>query len=115
MLAVDEHNPSANPFGERTSLLCEGRGRREDALGRLRAFQTTRKTSNIGLTDRVIELISFGLNVDAVESKSVLVDDAVEAVISASANCPTGILAGATISMLVRSTTIVFSKNVGEA
>src|ERR1019366_3928274 len=95
-LAVDEDDLAVDLSGVVSRLLGEGGGGDENALLRSEALESPGELLDLGPAHR--SLPPFGLEVDAVEAKAVLVNDAVDPLVAAAANGLAGIDAGAAVA-----------------
>lgn len=90
IVAVDQHNSLAHIFGRPTRCFGERGGRRKQALGRLELIERSEKIANCAGAYGIFA-VPLRLNIDAVKPERVLIDDSINASITAFSECAGGV------------------------
>src|SRR6266705_5193039 len=80
-VTVDQYDPRRHLVRVGLSVGAEPAGRDEDTLACLITRQGSDERLDRGAADDVVRCIALGLDVDATQTKSVLVDDAIDAAV----------------------------------
>lgn len=82
LLRIDEDDTATYLSRRIHGTFCEARGRNEYALLRLLQTQRAEKLPDSARTNKIAITIPFGLDVDLIDTEWILVNDAINAIIT---------------------------------